>query len=192
VVAAVEAAAAEVRVRLVQLPLRALRALGDGDLETANAFAPVRLTAYFIQPDQRGTWARRAVQVEADSGAAAWVTGVIWAADIGEPVGRAGFHGPPDERGMVEIGYSIDPYYRRRGYARSAFEALLARAERDLSVQGVRVSIAPDNEASLAVVAPYGFAKVGEQWDEEDGLEYVFERGFPASSRRHPAQPDGS
>lgn len=160
---------------MVQLPLRALRALGDGDLETANASAPARLTPYFIQPDQRGTWARRALQVSADPQAADWVTGVVWAADIGEPVGRAGFHGPPDERGMVEIGYSIDPYHRRRGYARAAFEVLLARAERDLSVHWVRVSIAPDNKASMAVVAPYGFVQVGEEWDEEDGLEYVYE-----------------
>jgi RimJ/RimL family protein N-acetyltransferase len=175
VVAAVEVAAAE-RIRLVQLPWRALRALGDGDLESANAFAPVRLTPYFIQPDQRGTWARRAAQVSADPGAASWVTGVIWAADIGAAVGRAGFHGPPDERGMVEIGYSIDPYFRRRGYARAAFEVLLARAERDLSVHWVRVSIAPDNEASMAVVAPHRLVKVGEAWDEEDGLEYVYER----------------
>jgi len=175
--AAAEPASAGPRVRLVQLPLPALRALGDGDLDTANAVGPVRLTAYFIQPDQRSTWARRAAQVSADPGAADWVTGVIVALDLGGvPVGRAGFHAPPDKSGMVEIGYSIDPEHRRRGYARAAFEALLERARREPSVRVVRVSIAPDNDASMAVVAPYGFAKVGEEWDEEDGLEYVYER----------------
>jgi RimJ/RimL family protein N-acetyltransferase len=177
--AAVEAAAAEdatgPRVRLVQLPLRALRALAAADLDTANAFSPVRLTPYFIQLDQRGTWLRRATQVRADPAAADWVTGVIWALDIDAPVGRAGFHGPPDERGMVEIGYSVDPSYRRRGYARAAFAALLARAQREPSVHVVRVSIAPDNDASMAVIAPFGFAKVGEQWDAEDGLEMIYE-----------------
>lgn len=171
-----EAAAAEGRVRLVQLPLESLKALAAADLDTANAFAPVRLDEDFIQPDQRGTWRRRATQVSADPAAAAWVTGVIWALDLDAAVGRAGFHGPPDERGMVEIGYSVDPAYRRRGYARAAFEALLARAEREPSVRVVRVSIAPDNQASMAVVAPYGFVKVGEQWDDEDGLEFVYER----------------
>jgi hypothetical protein len=34
----------------------------------------------------------------------------------------------------------------------------------------------PDNEGSLATIAGFGFVKVGEQWDEEDGLEFVFER----------------
>jgi hypothetical protein len=30
--------------------------------------------------------------------------------------------------------------------------------------------------ASLATVARFGFAEVGEQWDEEDGRELIFER----------------
>ena len=172
------------RVRLVQLPLGTLRALGDGDLEAANASGPVRLTPYFVQPDQRGTWARRAVQVSADPVAADWVTGVIVALDLGGlPVGRAGFHAPPDERGMVEIGYSIDPSYRRRGYARAAFVALLSRAIQDPTVRAVRVSIAPDNEASMAVVAPFGFVKVGEEWDDEDGLEYVYELNATSTTK---------
>lgn len=176
-----EAAAAEPRVRLVQLPVESLKALGAADLDKANAFSPVRLDAYFIQPDQRGTWRRRAAQVSSDPAAAAWVTGVIWALDLDIAVGRAGFHGPPDEGGMVEIGYSVDPAYRRRGYARAAFEALLARAEREPSVRVVRVSISPDNHASMAVVAPFGFTKVGEQWDDEDGLEFVYERSATAT-----------
>jgi RimJ/RimL family protein N-acetyltransferase len=37
------------------------------------------------------------------------------------------------------------------------------------------LSIAPDNEASLAMAAKLGFVRVGEQMDEEDGLELVFE-----------------
>ena len=35
-------------------------------------------------------------------------------------VGSIGFHGPPDEQGRLEIGYSVDPPYRRQGYAREA------------------------------------------------------------------------
>lgn len=40
----------------------------------------------------------------------------------------------------------------------------------------IRASISPDNAASLAVIRPFGFERVGEQWDDEDGLELVFER----------------
>ena len=40
----------------------------------------------------------------------------------------------------------------------------------------VRASISPDNEASLATIAGFGFVQVGEQWDDQDGLELLFER----------------
>jgi len=36
-------------------------------------------------------------------------------------------------------------------------------------------SIRPDNAPSYLLVAQYGFRKVGEQWDDEDGLEFVYE-----------------
>jgi len=35
--------------------------------------------------------------------------------------------------------------------------------------------ISPDNLASRALVSQYGFVEVGEQWDDEDGLETIFE-----------------
>ena len=37
-------------------------------------------------------------------------------------------------------------------------------------------SVARMDEASLATPRPFGFEPVGEQWDEEDGLELLFER----------------
>ncbi len=50
---------------------------------------------------------------------------------------------------MVEIGYAVDPAYRRRGYARAALEALLQRAAREPRVRTVRVTISPGNVAVL-------------------------------------------
>jgi RimJ/RimL family protein N-acetyltransferase len=106
---------------------------------------------------------------------AAWVTGVIWDDERHLAVGRAGFHGPPDAAGLVEIGYAVDPAYRRRGYARAALEALLRRAATDPQVRTVRVTITPDNAASYGLASQYGFTRVGEQWDDEDGLEIIHE-----------------
>jgi RimJ/RimL family protein N-acetyltransferase len=162
-------------VRIVHLPAPAFRALADGDLAAANAVSPVLLSEYFVSPEWRGTWRMRSEQVEQDPGSAAWVTGVIWDEQQQAAVGRAGYHGPSDESGMVEIGYAVDPAYWRRGYARAALEALLRRAAHEPAVQTVRVSISPDNVASYALASQYGLAKVGEQWDEEDGLEIIYE-----------------
>jgi len=162
-------------VRVVHLPGPAFRALADGDLAAANAVSPVPLTECFVSPEWRSTWRMRSEQVEQDPASAAWVTGVIWD-ELGQvAVGRAGYHGPPDHSGMVEIGYAVDPAYRRRGYARAALEALLQRAALEPHVRTVRVTISPDNTASYALASQYGFAEVGEQWDEEDGLEIIYE-----------------
>jgi RimJ/RimL family protein N-acetyltransferase len=163
------------QVRVVQLPAPVFRALADGDLRAANAMSPVPLTDYVAGPAWRGVWRMRSEQVEQDPANAEWVTGVIWDERQQVAVGRAGYHGLPDAAGMVEIGYAVDPAYRRRGYARAALEVLLRRAAREPLVRTVRVSIRPDNEASCRLATRYGFRKVGEQWDDEDGLEVVYE-----------------
>jgi RimJ/RimL family protein N-acetyltransferase len=163
------------RVRIVHLSAPVFRALADGDLAAANAVSPVPLTPYFAGPELRGVWRMRSKQVDEDPAAAGWVTGVIWDHDRQIAVGGAGYHGPPDPDGMVEIGYGVDPAHRRRGYARAALEALLWRATAEARVRTVRVTISPDNVASHGLTAQYGFVQVGEQWDDEDGLEIVYE-----------------
>jgi RimJ/RimL family protein N-acetyltransferase len=163
------------RVRIVHLTAPVFRALASGDLTAANTASPVPLSAYFAGPEWRAVWQRRSKQVHEDPASAAWVTGVIWDERRQVAVGRAGYHGPPDPSGMVEIGYAVDPAYRRRGYARAALEALLQRAAREPQVRTVRVSISPDNVASYRLASQYGFTEVGEQWDEEDGQEIIYE-----------------
>jgi len=174
------------QVRIVHLTAPAFRALSGGDLAAASAASPVPLTPYFVGPEWRSVWHRRSVQVEEDPASAAWVTGVIWDERGRVAVGRAGYHGPPDEAGMVEVGYAVDPAYRRRGYARAALEALLQRAAREPRVRTVRATISPDNAASYQLVAQYGFTEVGQQWDDEDGLEIIYE----VDARRAPESTD--
>lgn len=160
-------------VRIVQLDPATLGALAAGELPLAS---PVLLTDHLTGPEHRPLWRRRSRQVAAEPAAAGWVTGVVWAPAIGAAVGRAGFHGPPDAAGMVEVGYAIDPAYRRQGYARAALAALLDRAAREPAVHTVRASVRPDDLASRALVESFGFVPVGQQWDDEDGLETVYER----------------
>jgi RimJ/RimL family protein N-acetyltransferase len=163
------------RVRIVHLPPAAFEPLARQDLTAANALSPVPLSAYLAGPDNAGTWRRRHQQVQADPGEAAWVTGVIWDEDGQRAVGRAGYHGRPSPSGLVEIGYAVDPLFRRQGYATAALRALLERAAREPAVSTVRLSIGPDNVASLALAHRFGFTHVGDRWDEEDGLELVHE-----------------
>lgn len=162
-------------VDLIALSPPALRALAAGDLETANAHTPVPLSPYFIRPTMVRVWRRRAQQILDSPGDLAWITRAVVDTDQGLAVGRAGFHGPVDAAGMIELGYEIDPDFRRRGYARAALSWLLDRADREPDIRVVRATISPGNLASRALVSQFGFVEVGTQMDDEDGLEIIFE-----------------
>ncbi|WP_280267989.1 GNAT family N-acetyltransferase [Nocardia wallacei] len=162
-------------VRIAPLSGPIFDALAAGDLAAANALGPVPLTAYFTDPVWRRVWAWRARQAREDPACTAWVTGAVIDVARQLTVGMAGYHAPPDASGTVEVGYAIDPAYRRRGYARAALEALLRRAGDDPRIRTVRASISPDNTASYRLAARYGLVEIGRQWDEEDGLEIVYE-----------------
>ena len=73
------------------------------------------------------------------------------------------------------MGYRVDPAYRRIGVATEVVRALFDWAAREHGVTRFRASIAPDNVASLAIASRFGFRQVGEQMDDVDGLELVFE-----------------
>ena len=158
----------------MQLSPEAMTALVAGDLAAASAAAGVPLSEYLLS--ESWLWRIRLEDIGRDPASAEWVARAAVDADTGVVVGHGGFHGPPDADGTVEVAYSVDPLFRRRGYAKAMLGVLLERAAADPAVRTVRASIRPDNAGSLATVARFGFRKVGEQWDAEDGLEFVFTR----------------
>lgn len=173
------AAAAPRTIRFLKLPAPAMAALLEDDLDRANAVTGATLPAYFVSDRAKWLWRYRLTQLEEDPASAAWIVRAVATEPDGRVVGDAGFHGPPDAAGMVEIGYCVVPEHRRQGYATAIVAALLRRAGADPAVRTVRASISPDNAASLATVAKFGFTHVGEQWDDEDGLELIFETAPP-------------
>jgi len=97
----------------------------------------------------------------------------------GAMIGHAGFHGPPGvnairDPGAVELGYTVFEPHRGNGYATEAVRALLELAE-TRGIHRFVLSVSPENAPSLAIVHKLGFVHTGEQMDEEDGLELVFE-----------------
>jgi RimJ/RimL family protein N-acetyltransferase len=161
-------------IRFVQLSPAALTALIDGDLSAAAAAAGHPLSDFLLT--ESWLWEIRRDQIAHDPASADWIARAAVAEPEDVVVGHGGFHGPPDENGTVEVAYSVDPGYRRRGYARAILAALLERADANPAVHAVRASISPHNAGSLATIAGHGFTKTGEQWDPEDGLELVFLR----------------
>jgi NAD(P)-dependent dehydrogenase (short-subunit alcohol dehydrogenase family) len=103
------------RVRFAELGGPAMAALLDGDLPAASRITGVPLTGYFLTDRARWLWRYRLDQMAAEPGEARWMVRQAVLGDGGEVVGHAGFHGPPDAAGMVEIAYSVAPEYRRQG-----------------------------------------------------------------------------
>jgi ribosomal-protein-alanine N-acetyltransferase len=81
-------------------------------------------------------------------------------------VGDVGFIGPPGASGIVEIGYSIVPARRRRGYARDATNALVVWAFEQPGVLSVVAGTDRDNIASQKVLEAVGFERTGSDGDE--------------------------
>jgi [ribosomal protein S5]-alanine N-acetyltransferase len=163
------------RLDLVLLDRPLLAALLDGRRAEVERALGASLPPSW--PGERARWLiqLRLDQIGEDPASEPWLLRAIVLRERAIVIGHVGFHGPPDVRGRVEIGYSIFADHRRRGYASEAARALAAWALGRGGARTLVASVAPDNEPSLALVRRAGFRQVGTQWDELDGEELVFE-----------------
>jgi RimJ/RimL family protein N-acetyltransferase len=97
-------------------------------------------------------------------------------------LGSISFHGAPDERGMVEVGFGVAEAERGKGYATEALEMLWAWAVEQPEVKFLRYTVSPNNLPSVSVISKFDFPQIGTQMDDEDGLELIFE--LPVSEYR--------
>lgn len=158
-----------------------MEALALGDLDAAGAAVGATVPAWLAR--ELGTFViMRLAQLRVDASIGPWMGRAMVLTDgVGNKrvVGSVGFHGPPDAQRRLEVGYSVDPPFRRQGYASESVRALFDWAYREHGISRFVASISPDNGPSLRLAAAFGFHKVGEQMDEIDGLEYVFETEWP-------------
>jgi len=91
-------------------------------------------------------------------------------------IGTAGFKGPPDAAGTVEIAYGIAPGFEGQGYATEAAAALVAFAFATPTVALVRAHTLPVPNASTRVLTKCGFRHSGDIVDPDDGPVWRWER----------------
>ena len=127
---------------------------------------------------------RRLEQLASDPELAPWLVRAIVVADASAPTGRRvvghlGGHGPPDEDGMVEVGYTVLVSERGRGLATAAARAWFDWAHAH-GARVARLSTVPDNGPSRAVAGKLGLVEIGAEWDEDDACwELVHEAPLP-------------
>jgi RimJ/RimL family protein N-acetyltransferase len=145
------------RLELTPLPAAAAAALPD-DRSAAAEVIGSSLPAAWPQMDLFDVLP---MQAAAEPGAERFGIWLIIERDTNTVVGDIGFMGPPDGD-VVEIGFSVIPDRRRRGYATEAARSLVDWAFRDPGIREVTARSEPENEASARVLRAVGFARIGE------------------------------
>ncbi len=166
------------RLRLVWMSPAFMRASIEGRLAEAQATLGADLPSAWPEAPAARTMEMRLEQMRRRPEAAEWLLRAMVDRERGRAVGYVNFHGPP-ENSRAELGYTVFEEYRRQGYAHEAAVAMMRWANETHGVEIFVVSISPDNAPSLALAARLGFVRTGEQWDEEDGEEWVFELRWP-------------
>lgn len=110
----------------------------------------------------RGFFPFYADLLERDPGWLGWGIWLIVHAADAAIIGDIGFKGPPDRDGVVEIGYSVVPGYRRQGYASEAAGALVIWGLGQPGVTRVRAECYRNNQASIGVLKRVGLTVVAE------------------------------
>ena len=155
-----------------------IEAVLDDRREDAAAELGIELPDVFPSEGERGFLGLRLRQMREDERFQIWCPNAVVL--DGTMIGHAGYHGPPGVNSAqspdaVEYGYKIFPAWRGHGYATRAAVMLMDLAEQRAGITHFVLSVAPDNDPSIAIVRKLGFVKTGEVMDEEDGLEHVFE-----------------
>jgi RimJ/RimL family protein N-acetyltransferase len=163
------------RLDLVSMSPAFMHASLDGDLALAASLIGASVPSDW--PGRTGRTMRwRLAQLDADPTELPWLLrAMVLRQPERDVIGHIGFHDPPNARGAVEVGYTVELGYRRQGFAFEAVQALFGWATSEHGIHRFVASVAPDNVASLALARKLGFIQTGSQMDEEDGLELVFE-----------------
>ena len=77
---------------------------------------------------------------------------------------------------MIEVGYGIVDQKQGQGFGQELLLGMWRMIIKRDDVKILRYTVAPDNSPSVHIVEKYGFEKVGEQIDTEDGLELIYEQ----------------
>ena len=125
--------------------------------------------------DFQGPLAWRVPQVKENPEVNKWF--VRWAVlrSTQEVIGSSSFHGAPDINGMMEIGLGVEAAFQGQGFGREILQGMWGWVVTEPGVNTLRYTVSPTNTASIALINSFGFDYMGEQLDEVDGPESIYE-----------------
>lgn len=102
--------------------------------------------------------------------------------DVKTIIGMFTFNGKPNANGEVEIFFSIEPPYRRKGLATEAMETILCWANKTKHFRVVVVEAGENNKAAMASLKRLGFKKIVPDDDaKEEALSKYYKVVCPKS-----------
>ena len=179
-----EAMIATPRLELHHICVDDLMSLFDSPEDVSIYVGKPYANPHRILMDGSGPLRWRVPQVKADPSVNKWFIRWMVEKETREIVGSTSFHGPPDEKGMMEIGLGVHNDFQRRGYATEALIGMWSWVVDQAGVELLRYTVDPNNEASVAVIKKFGFERVGQQIDPEDGPEDIYEMSANEFRRR--------
>ncbi len=134
--------------------------------------------------DFQGPLAWRVPQVKNNPEVNKWF--VRWAVlrSTQEVIGSTSFHGAPDSNGMMEIGLGVEETFQRQGIGREILQGMWGWVVTEPGVKTLRYTVSPTNTASIALINSFGFDYMGEQIDEVDGPESIYEMSADAYRKK--------
>ena len=163
------------RLELHHVPVDGLISLFDEKSDELAIAGRNFTNPHKILVDDSGPLAWRVPQVKADPSTNIWFVRLMVLKSNGEVIGSTSFHGAPDADGMIEIGLGIDEKFWNQGFATEALKGMWGWVCQQPGVKTLRYTVSPANIASIKVIAKFGFHYMGQQMDEIDGPEDIYE-----------------
>lgn len=116
------------------------------------------------QPVRDFVLPNKITELKAEPSRGMWSGIIIHVAD-NIVIGSMGFKAPPDDGGMVEIGYDIIPAYQGQGYATEMAKALITWGLEQPSVRLITAECLPNNWASIRVLQKVGMQQIDSSTD---------------------------
>lgn len=180
---------ADLLIRTARLDLHTVRPEDYALLEVDRADPRLWVDRGFSNPHRHlvedpGPLPYRLPRIATDPEAAPYLLRMAVLREEAVVIGSAGFHMRPDEDGMIEIGLEIVEPYRGQGLATELLHGMWGWVIDQPGVLTLRYTVSPDNAPSQAIIRRLGFEHRGQQMDEIDGPEDVFELSAQAYRER--------
>jgi RimJ/RimL family protein N-acetyltransferase len=172
------------RLALHHIPADGLIALLDQKSDSLAIAGRSFSNPFRVLIDDEGPLGWRVPQVKVEPALNKWFVRFIVLKATGEAIGSTSFHSAPDSAGMIEIGIGIEEKFWGNGFATESLLGMWRWVVVQYGVKVLRYTVSPTNVASVKIIQKFGFHHQGQQMDEIDGPEDIYEMSIEEFSQK--------